>query len=407
MTYEVYEKTMKRKKLWLISEVFYPDIEIATGNIATEIALKFSEKYDVHIICGPVGYEKKNDDYSEDVLAENVFIHRVKHFNYDKNNKVKRVIRVIGISMIMFIIGFKIRQNDKVFVISNPAFIVPFFAILKWLKKFEFTLLMHDVFPENLIPGGYLKETDWLYKFLESVFKHSRSKAKIIAVLGRDMQHLIQRKLPANSKTKTIIIPNWADIENVFPVPSYESNLAPRKLVVQFAGNHGVLQNLTEFLKIIERIKNPEIKFVFAGSGALKEKLITYAKNANLNNVAFHNAFPRSELNKYMNNCDIGIVSLSNSLYGVGVPSKSYNISAAGKPIIFFGNLKTEIAMFVVENSIGWAFSYDEPLKIVDFFNNLNMKDISYLRKIGKHAREVVKKGYSKEIVLQKLFDSV
>ena len=40
----------------MVSEVFYPDTDIAAANIATEIALKFEEVFfEVHVICGPQG----------------------------------------------------------------------------------------------------------------------------------------------------------------------------------------------------------------------------------------------------------------------------------------------------------------------------------------------------------------
>lgn len=46
----------------------------------------------------------------------------------------------------------------------------------------------------------------------------------------------------------------------------------------------------------------------------------------------------RSQQNDFLNACDIGIVTLNDGMYGLGVPSKSYNIWAAGKPILYIGD---------------------------------------------------------------------
>lgn len=398
---------MKKQKLWLVSEVFYPDVEIATGNIATEIALKFAEQYDVQVICGPAGYEKKTSTYKDESVEQKITIHRINSFNFNKNRSFIRLLRVAGISLSMFVKGWKIKKTDKAFVISNPAFITPFFGFLKSLKGFDYTMLMHDVFPENLIAAGYVKESNVIYKFLRWFFVKARNKADNMIVLGRDMKDLICQKMPERDWHKVKIIPNWADIENIYPLPFEDNEIIKShnlqdKIVVSFAGNHGILQNLMAFLKIIEKVKNPGIHFVFAGGGATKDKLVEYVREKKMEHVTFLPSFPRSELNKFQNACTIGLVSLSDNLYGVGVPSKSYNIYAAGKPILFLGNTKTEIAQFVIENNIGWAFNYSDQKTIIDFLNKLNKMDMKKIEKMGAIGRSIIQKEYNKEFVLSR-----
>lgn len=396
-----------RQRLWLVSEVFYPDVEIATGNIATEIALKFTEQYEVHVICGPVGYEKRLIDHKHESIERRLNIHRINSFNYDKNKSLTRILRVTGISLAMFVKGWKVKKSDKAFVISNPAFITPFFGFLKAVKGFDYTILMHDVFPENLIPAGYIKDSNIIYKLLRRFFAKARNKADCMIVLGRDMKELICREMPRQDWHKVKIVPNWADIENIYPLPFEDNEIIKsfglqEKIVISFAGNHGVLQNLMAFLRIVEKVKNPDIHFIFAGGGATKEKLIAYAKEKDMPNVTFLPSFPRTELNKFQNACTIGLVSLSDDLYGVGVPSKSYNIYAAGKPILFLGNTKTEIALFVKENNIGWAFDYRDEDAVINFLNDLNKGSEAQVNAKGKLGREIVLKEYNKKFILDK-----
>jgi len=51
---------MVKERVWLVSEVFFPDTDIASANIATEIALKLKEHFEVHVICGPENYARGN-----------------------------------------------------------------------------------------------------------------------------------------------------------------------------------------------------------------------------------------------------------------------------------------------------------------------------------------------------------
>ena len=398
-----------RKRIWLISEVFHPDTDIATANIATEIAIKFSEQYDVHVICGPKDYEAKAGMMTANEMPVNITLHRWNYFNYNKNHSLKRLIRVLGISLGLFLKGLKIKKEDKVFVISNPAFITPLYAFLKWFKGFNYILLMHDVFPENLITGGYIQENNFLYHLTKKFFLKSRRAADKIIVIGRDMKGLLLQGYSISRAEDIVIIPNWADAENIFPQPYHENEIIKtlqlqEKIVILFAGNHGVLQHLQPFLEIIRKTNNTALHFLFAGGGAEKPNLEQYAAINKMHNVSFLPAFPRNDLNKMLNACHIGLVSLSDKLYGVGVPSKSYNILAAEKPILFIGNVYTEIPLFVVENDIGWAFNYEQSKDIINFLNHLCL---SHITDKGKKGRQVVQQFYKKEQILSQLLNFI
>ncbi len=96
-----------------------------------------------------------------------------------------------------------------------------------------------------------------------------------IIVIGRDMKELLMRNFPSSRNEDIVIIPNWADIDAIFPLPQQNHPLAEKlgitdKVVVLFAGNHGVLQNLKAFLQIVKHTRNNELHFVFAGGAPLK-----------------------------------------------------------------------------------------------------------------------------------------
>jgi len=91
----------------------------------------------------------------------------------------------------------------------------------------------------------------------------------------------------------------------------------------------------------------------------------------------------------------------------MGVPSKSYNILASGKPILYIGPLESEIALMITENRIGYCFDTDNAEGILTFFNNLNSGMICELRDMGIRARKLVETKYSKEIILQKFYNCI
>ena len=105
-------------------------------------------------------------------------------------------------------------------------------------------------------------------------------------------------------------------------------------------------------------MKNPNFVLLFIGDGALVPSINKYIENSNKKNVIYAGHFPFSENNLVLNACDIAIVSLNKSMYGLGVPSKSYNNMAAMKPILYFGDKKSEIGRVIKENNIGSRVMY-------------------------------------------------
>ncbi len=396
------DSKVAKQRLWIVTEVFYPE-EVATSYILTEVALKLAKGIEVHIICGPKSYEKVVSNSDDSKISE-LQIHRVNHFNYNKNKLLSRLLRITLLSITFFFYGlFKIKRTDKVLIVTNPATIIPLFAFLKKIIGFEYFVLVHDVFPENLVIGGIVSGKNPFYKLLKFIFDFSYKAANKLVVLGRDMQILIHQKTKMNLRDIKII-PNWADLENVFPIPFNDDLMldTKSKIVIQYAGNLGRLQNLTNFITIIGKVKNENLHFVFVGRGALEQSLRLYAIENNIKNISFLKPFSRNQQNDYLNACHIGLVSLTDELIGHGVPSKTYNILAAGKPVLFLGNQETEIAKLIKEEGCGFSFTHTNELQIINFLNNLKLSDISYLTEIGKKGHKIALGKYSKEIILEK-----
>ena len=92
--------------------------------------------------------------------------------------------------------------------------------------------------------------------------------------------------------------------------------------------------------------------------------------------------------------CDIAVVTLQDGMYGLGVPSKTYNILAAGRPILFFGPSNSEIELLVREKGVGYCQWPDK-------------WDKHELAEMGVRARKLAIDEYSKEAILNKLLNAI
>lgn len=398
---------MRENKIWIISEFYYP-VVTSTGYYITEIAeFLAKKKKNINVICTSSKYNDENDSkfVSEEYL-NGVKIYRTKSGNLDKNNFLQRTIKLLSSSIILFFkILYLVNKHDQVLIVTNPVFLILLMPILKLLKGFEYKILVHDIFPENLTAIGKIKENTFLYKILKKFFDFSYSCAELCIAIGRDMKEVLAKKIGDNSKI--CIITNWSDIDDVKPLPKESTKIIKNfnlqdKFVFQFAGNLGYAQGLENIIEAIKLVNNDDLHFLFIGSGAFENQIKQYANQDHVTNVTKIGFQKRNDQTDFLNACDVAIVTLSEGMYGLGVPSKSYNIMAADKPILIIADSNSEISICVNQYNIGWVVNPNNPYELSRIFQKIYLDFICKKKPFINSSREVAINLFSKNIILEK-----
>lgn len=319
---------------------------------------------------------------------------------------------MLTLGLSTFFKGFlKLKKGEKVLVVTTPPSLPFVTAIASLLKGASYTLLIHDNYPEILIAVGKAKENSIFVKFLDLLnnwlYKYS---AKII-VVGRDMYELISKKIDG-LEIPVETIPNWAELEQVEPRNKAnnqllkENNLSD-KFIFLYAGNMGHPNDLESLVWCAEKIrKKKEIHFIFLGAGVKKNWLKKTVRDKKLENITILDPQPRSKQNIFLNACDVGLVSLVKKMWGVSMPSRTYNILAAGKPILAITEKDSELAKVLEEDSVGWFVAPGEKQillnKILEIFEKQNC-----LGEFGKRARSAALNKYSLEKALERYSEAL
>lgn len=366
---------MYKKPLWIITELFPPD-ETSTSYILGEMANAAAKEYDVHVICGPEIYDgrKKLDVEHPFRLEPAIKVIRAEGLGIDKNTTIGKTHSFLAMSKQLYKLAKQnIKEWDKVLLVTNPAPLVLLMSLLRKKRDFELNILVHDVFPENTIPAG-LHIPKFAYWLVKRLFDKAYSRADKLLALGRDMANVLRKK--AGEKVKIEIVENWGDVENIHPLPFPEG---PIKL--GYAGNIGRVQGLD---KLVDELPK-DVELHFYGTGAMEKSL----KERNLPNVFFHGPYFRSQQAEVLCAAHVSIVTLSEGMYGLGVPSKTYNIMAAGRPVVYFGPENGEIGLLIKEQGIGyigWPMRWN----------------IEELKAMGAKARALAETEYSNAAILNK-----
>ena len=93
----------------------------------------------------------------------------------------------------------------------------------------------------------------------------------------------------------------------------------------------------------------------------------------------------------------MGLVTQMPETMGAVVPSKTYGIMAAGRPVLFIGPQGATPARVVARHGCGWRVEPGDVAGLVRLLERLE-QDRSLVREAGSHARCAFEKYYDKPI---------
>ena len=176
-----------------------------------------------------------------------------------------------------------------------------------------------------------------------------------VVVLGEAMR---ERAVAAGApRDRVSVIPNWADGDVVRPIP-HESNplrddlARGARFVVLYSGNIGRAHDVSTMVGAARKLADrSDIAFVFQGEGNKRAELELGTRG--LPNVRFAPYQPRERLAESLSAADVHLITLSPNVLGLLEPSKLYGIMAAGRPALYVGPDRSEVARTIGAERMG------------------------------------------------------
>jgi len=309
-----------------------------------------------------------------------------------KSNLLRRALGFIAFSYAVGIrsvhadgLPFKV---DGVLAMSPPLTLGLTGWCTKIIRRAPLVFNIQDVFPDAAIQTGAIsnKKIIAAAKWLERV-SYQRSDA--VVLLSQDLRTNIANKIDAKHHHRLHVIPNFVDTVAITPqdrMTNYRNELGiGDQLVVMYAGNVGFSQSLN--LVVEAAAKFPEVAFVVNGDGAARKKL--QEDCAELANVYFGDYQPIERLSEVLATGDIHLVPLRTGLASVSVPSKSYSILAAGRPMLAAIDLNTEIPNMLQQSGAGVAVEPDNSPAFIEALARL-VSNRNQLHEMGANGRKWV-----------------
>ncbi len=308
----------------------------------------------------------------------------------DKTNLLRRAFGFLGYSVLAGVQGLRaggwFRRADAVIAMSPPLTLGLTGRLVATVRRAPLVFNIQDVFPDAAIETGAI-ENRYVIAVARWLERVSYRCSDAVTVLSSDLGDNVRAKLPGRLASRVHEIPNFVDTEAIVPLDRLTSYRRELELgegpVVLYAGNVGFSQSLELLLGAAEAL--PEVQFLVNGDGAARSSLESAA--AHLPNVTFRGYIAPDLLAELLATGDIHVVPLKAGLGSVSVPSKTYSIMAAGRPVLAAVDPDTAVPRILAESGGGVAVVPDDPHAFVGALKDL-LADPEEAAAMGRRGRD-------------------
>lgn len=280
-------------------------------------------------------------------------------------NPIIRALRYLWCNLRTYQIGKKITNIDVVFANSTPptqgmlSVMVAKSLSKRNNRKVPFVFSLQDVFPDSLVNAKMTKEGSLIWKIGRKIEDYTyRSADKIIVISDGFKRNILEKGVP---EEKIVIIPNWVDTSTVYPVDREDNILFERyhldrsKFYVCYSGNIGHSQNLELLLETAKQLEEdlPNICFVLIGEGAAKEELAKKIADGKISNIIMLPFQPYEDIAHVFSFGDVGLIISKPGIGGSSVPSKTWSIMAAERPVLASFDKESQLTNLIEDLQAG------------------------------------------------------
>lgn len=279
----------------------------------------------------------KNTWYQTHEL-DGINVVRVKTFITANEGFIKRILDYMSFMVTGFFAGLFQKKPD-VIVTTSPQF---FCACAGWalsaVRRKPFVFELRDIWPASIIAVGAMKDS-FSIRMLEKVelFLYRRADS-IVSVTHAFKQELIERGIDGK---KIDVVLNGVDLNRYEPFLGKDAELSGQygldgKFVAGYIGTHGMAHGLEHIVGVAESLQDyDDIRIVFAGGGAARQKVVDLVEKKQLKNVVLIDRQPKEMMPKLWSLCDVSLVPLVNrTLFKTVIPSKIFECMAMGIPTV-------------------------------------------------------------------------
>ena len=397
----------------LVTDAYPPEIRSAS-HLMAELAEELHERdHDVTVLTSYPAFNLDETEgvtsYDELTSEDGIRVIRAKTLPHHNVNFIVRGIAQLTLPHTL-LRALRRHSNwdfDVVVVYSPPLTLASVGATLKRVSGTRFVLNVQDIFPQNAIDLGALKNP-LLIRWFARMERDAYSSADIVTVHSEGNRDFLVHSGRIEDLSKLSILHNWIDVAAM--EASHDTRDFRReydldnKFILLFAGVVGPSQGLDMLVDVAGRVADlHDLVFLIVGDGMEKKRLQDRVRSDGLTNIVFKPFVSREAYASLVSSVDGGIVSLTAKNKTPVVPGKILGYMAASKPVLAFLNRESDGHAIIENAQCGVSVSSDSPVTDLERATRAFYNQQDNLVEIGNNGKKYVSANFDKRVCIDVL----
>jgi len=297
-------------------------------------------------------------------------------YKYNRGNNFKKAFSwIIATLQIFWLLKTRYRKFEVIFYTVPPTA----YLLSSYITS-SYSIIIFDLYPEALKIKGFT-ENGLFFRWWAKKNNRIFSKAHKIITLSDSIKKQVLNYSP---DADVRVISNWSAFSSYKPVKKESNPIITReglkgKFIIQYSGNIGVTHNVETLIDLADSLRNhTDIVFQIIGRGERYNLIKDLIKIKGLNNCHLLQFRPDDELYFSLCAADIAVIILDDKTNDISIPSKTYNIMAAGIPIMAIAPRTSGLTEIISLHEAGKSFEKNQLSEMSDYIINLKNDKLLY-----------------------------
>lgn len=255
-------------------------------------------------------------------------------------------------------------------------------------------LMLKDIFPQNAVDLGMMRENGLLHVYFKYVEKRLYRISDVIGCMSDANISYMKQHFGSLVGGKLELFPNTVKI-----LPTAQRKPTEDKVVhFVFGGNLGKPQAVDFLLSgILACRENSQAFFSIIGDGTESRKVEQFFKEHHLSNASYQKQLPREQYEEWLTTQDVGLVMLSSKFTIPNFPSRVLSYMQMEMPVLAVTDRNSDIGHMITKDAkCGFYAPSDDLNQFVSSIHNI-CEQKNELREMGQRGKNYLLEHYNVE----------
>lgn len=382
--------------------------DINVRGIYSDLMREFVKRGNDVYIASPT--ERRFGKPTHLIDSEHCHILKIKTLNIQKTNIIEK-----GIGTLLLESQFDraIRKywgnvNFDLVLYATPP--ITFNKVIERIKKrcgCRSYLMLKDIFPQNAVDLGMMKEGGLLHKMFRRKEERLYQISDRIGCMSPANCEYVIKHNPSVDSAKVELCPNAVMPIDIPELSEYDRNELLFKLAIPtdktlfiYGGNLGKPQGIDFLLEVVKANENNDTSYIIiVGSGTEYSKISHWFVEHKPKNAKLLSALPKQEYDNLIRACHVGLIYLDPRFTIPNFPSRLLSYLENRMPVLLATDMNTDMGHIAEQEGFGfWSLNGD----LDSFTSNMRLlsDNKSKIREMGLKGEQYLLSNYTVDKVV-------